>query len=83
MTWTILFENWTEIENLIVDYFPHAGRVTPPNSLSDLTEFIAHLAQTHELTMSEAAELLDDLAMTAWANAHYTNEVPHKMVASS
>lgn len=83
MTWTFLTENWETAEGLFADYFPHAGKLARPLSVSDLAEVLTSLAESHDLTISETAELLDDLAMTTVAHTRYVNEVTHKIVASS
>ncbi len=83
MTWTFLTDNWADATARLADVFPHAGELSQPHSLSDLTTFLMDLADRHDLTLSEAAELLDDVALMARGTAHYASEVTHKIVASS
>ena len=83
MIWTFLTDNWTEATSRLAESFPNAGDLSQPQSLSDLTAFLTDLADRHDLTLSEAAELLDDLSLMACGTARYASEVTHKIVASS
>jgi hypothetical protein len=83
MIWTFLTENWAEATARLAESFPHAGELSQPQSLSDLTAFLMDIADRHDLTLFEAAELLDDLALMASSTARYASEVTHKIVASS
>lgn len=83
MTWTFFTDHWSDACELLSDYFPNAGDLTRPFSVMDMTDMLTHLSTAHDLTLSETAELLDDLAMTALAHGRYVNDVTHKMVASS
>ena len=83
MSWAVFEENWSHTERLIADAFPHAKPVKRPVCLTDLAELLRDLADTHDLTLAEAAELVDEVAYTAQAQARYVSDVTHKMVASS
>lgn len=83
MTWTFFTDNWGATEDLLADYFPHAGDLERPMSVTEFTAFLTHLAEGHDLTLAETAELLDDLAMTALAHARYVSDVTQRIVASS
>jgi hypothetical protein len=83
MTWDFLAANWPDLRALLKEYFPHASDMSRPVTFSDVTDLIADLARGHDLTLSETAELLDDMVLTAWAQMCYTSDVTHKMVASS
>ena len=83
MTLTLLTEHWPGICKLLKNYLPDAEKLPCPLGATDLSQIICDLAHVSELTIEEAAELLDDLALSYLANCHHTSEVTHKMVASS
>lgn len=83
MTWDFMADKWADISAAAPDYFPHADTLRKPVGFSDMLDLVGTLAQDHDLTLSETAELLDDMVMTAWVQSRYVSEVTHKMVASS
>lgn len=53
-------EDWTACLPRIQDRFPYLRPNIAPSLLRDRDAFVAHLAQTHHLTLTEAKEEVED-----------------------
>ena len=60
MTWSDLTSNWSDIRSRIMTRFPNLDDGAMPFAKTNRERFEAYLAGTHDLTLSEAREELDD-----------------------
>lgn len=60
MTWSDLTTNWAEWTQRIKQRFPNLDDGAMPFAKTNRERFEAYLADTHDLTLSEAREELDD-----------------------
>ncbi len=60
MTWSDLTQNWSEWFARIKDRFPNLDDGAMPFAKTNRERFEAYLADTHDLTLVEAREELDD-----------------------
>ncbi|WP_050927696.1 hypothetical protein [Aestuariivita boseongensis] len=60
MTWSDLTMNWGEWFARIKHRFPNLDDGAMPFAKTDRARFEAYLADTHDLTLNEAREELDD-----------------------
>lgn len=61
MAWKQLFENWAEALPKITALFPHVDAVALQRFRGNRSLFVAYLAATHELTLQEADDSVDDM----------------------
>lgn len=60
MTWSDLTRNWGDWFKRMQERFPHLDDSAMPFLKQDRGRFEAYLADTHDLTMDEAREELED-----------------------
>lgn len=60
MTWSDLTSNWSELRARITSRFPNLDDAAIPFAKTDRQRFEAYIADTHDLTLSEAREELND-----------------------
>lgn len=60
MTWSDLTMNWSDWFARIKDRFPNLDDAAMPFAKTNRERFEAYLADTHDLTLTEAREELDD-----------------------
>lgn len=60
MTWSDLTQNWSDWIARFQDRFPNLDAAAMPFAKTNRERFEAYLADTHDLTLTEAREELDD-----------------------
>ncbi|MDF1872673.1 hypothetical protein [Vannielia sp.] len=63
MAWKQLFENWAEALPRIVDLYPHVDPIALQRFRGNRSLFVAYIAATHELTLAEASDAVDDMLL--------------------
>ncbi|SIN91708.1 hypothetical protein [Vannielia litorea] len=63
MAWKQLFENWADALPKITALYPHVDAVALQRFRGNRSLFVAYLAATHDLTLREAEEGVDDMLM--------------------
>ena len=63
MAWKQLFENWADALPKIVGLYPHVDPVALQRFRGNRTLFVAYLAATHDLTLREADEGVNDMLL--------------------
>lgn len=61
MTWSDVTQNWADVFSRIKGRFPNLDDGAMPFAKTDRSRFEAYLADTHDLTLTEAREELDDV----------------------
>ncbi|MFY0632729.1 MAG: hypothetical protein JXQ91_02890 [Vannielia sp.] len=61
MAWKQLFENWAEALPKIITLYPHVDAVALQRFRGNRSLFVAYLAATHDLTLREADEGVEDM----------------------
>ena len=60
MTWSDLTTNWSDLRARIMNRFPNLDDGAIPFAKTNRERFEAYIADTHDLTLSEAREELND-----------------------
>ncbi len=60
MPWTLAFSFWSRISPQLCRDFPHLDPAAIRRFRGNISALIEYLANTHELTLSEASEVLRD-----------------------
>ena len=63
MAWKQLFENWADALPKIMDLYPHVDAVALQRFRGNRSLFVAYLAATHDLTLTEAEEGVEDMLL--------------------
>jgi len=63
MAWKQLFENWAHALPRIVALYPHVDPVALQRFRGNRSLFVAYLAATHDLTLREAEEAVEDMLL--------------------
>lgn len=61
MTWSDVTQNWADVFNRLKNRFPNLDDGAMPFAKTDRERFEAYLAHTHDMTVSEAREELNDV----------------------
>lgn len=61
MAWKQLFENWADALPRIMARYPHVDPVALRRYRGNRSLFVAYLAATHDLTLAEAGEAVEDM----------------------
>lgn len=61
MAWKQLFENWADALPKITSLYPHVDAVALQRFRGNRALFVAYIAATHDLTLREAEEAVDDM----------------------
>ncbi len=60
MPWTLAFSFWSQISPQLCRDFPYLDQAAIRRFRGNLSALVEYIANTHELTCSEAAETLQD-----------------------
>lgn len=64
MDWAEIFGNWGQRIELIRDRFPHVEESALARRCASKRDVISYLAESHQLTLDEAREELEDWLFT-------------------